>query len=350
MTTTGNGVADELARPMEDGEDAFLNHLLQKDAFKEPSDKKKRETKDQQPTDDHEDEDEASEQDAPEDAAEDEESDGEDKTEEKARKYVDVDDTTFIKVKVGDEEHELPLKDLQRLAGQEAALTRKSQETAAARKKADEDTATAVTALDVLLQRAQEKLKPYTELDFFALSRRDDISDAELAGLRQAAQVAYEEVQFLSQERDRFVQAFQKAQHENRVAASRECLKQLTTAPTEKAPNPNYIEGWSDQLYDDIRGFAISQGLSPEIVNSVTDAPAIKLMHMAMLYSRGAQKVQTKKVDKTPKKIIKSNKSSEPSTAKADTAKNAMTKLRRTGSEEDAANVFLSRFRHSDSE
>jgi hypothetical protein len=68
-----------------------------------------------------------------------------------------ADDGAYVKLKVDGEEKEVPVKDLTRLYGQEAALTRKSQEVAEQRKQAEAESQKHVSALQVLLTRAQEK-------------------------------------------------------------------------------------------------------------------------------------------------------------------------------------------------
>jgi len=77
------------------------------------------------------------------------------------------------------------------------------------------------------------------------------------------------------------------------------------------------------------------------------DHAAIRLLHKAMLYDRGKTKVVTTKVNKSPKKVVKTthspavSRSSKPSD-------DAMRKLRSSGSQEAAADVFLSRMTKDD--
>jgi hypothetical protein len=223
----------------------------------------------------------------------DEEDDDEGDTE---KKYAD-DDATFVKIKVGDEEHEVPVKDLKRLYGQEAALTRKSQEVAERRKAVDAEGAAYVAATSVLLQRAQERYEPFTKLNFLALAKDPTVSAKDIAVLQEQAQAAYEDVQFLQNSMGQFVRELEKRQNAELVEQAKEAIKVLSDP--EKG-----IEGWNQKLYDDIRSFAVSNGLHPEVVNKLVDPAAIKLIHKAMLYERGA-KAATKKVVKTPKKVVK---------------------------------------------
>jgi hypothetical protein len=79
------------------------------------------------------------------------------------------------------------------------------------------------------------------------------------------------------------------------------------------------------------------------MVNNLTDAAAFKVLHMAMQFQRGASKVVTKKVNKTPTKIVK-NSASAPaarSSAKTVTTKQATAKAIKSGSQDDAINAFL---------
>jgi len=253
-----------------------------------------------------------------------------------SKKYVDENDT-YIKVKVGEEEHEVPVKDLRRLFGQEAALTRKSQAVAEAQKKADAETAKALASLDVLLKRAQERSKPYRELDFMKVAK--ELDDDSIQTLRRQAQSAFEDEQFLQNELGNFMQTIQQQQFQQRQSTARETIKTLSDQAS-----PYYVEGWNQQTYDDLRKFAISEGVDANIVNNVIEAPVIKMMHMAMLYRKGQSKVITQKTNKAPKKIIKS--SSSPITSKSPASamkKKADAKLKQTGSQDAAVDAFLAR-------
>jgi Flp pilus assembly CpaF family ATPase len=120
-----------------------------------------------------------------------------------------------------------------------------------------------------------------------------------------------------------------------------ECVKVLTDP--EKG-----IKGWNEQTYDELRNFAIDQGLDRGIVNELVDPSAIKLLHAAMMYHKGQKAMKkTAKVDKTPKKIIKSS-STETNRKMSGKQSDAMSKLRKSGNTDDAADAFLSRWTSSD--
>lgn len=252
------------------------------------------------------------------------------------RKYSD--DETYVKVKVGDDEHEVPVKNLTRLYGQEAALTRKSQEVAEARRTADEAQAKAMTATNVMLQRATERANQYRALDFFAIAK--ELSPEEMNTLRANATAAFEEEKFFKEELDGFVKTVAAKQAEVAKTEAQDCIKQLTD-PT----SPVYIEGWNEKLYNDLRTFAVDQGVPVQFVNALRVPGAFKLLHMAMQYASGQKALikVTKVKDKKPTKIIKPSTAPRRKTTDSTKKDAAMAKLKATGTQEDAANAFLAR-------
>lgn len=253
------------------------------------------------------------------------------------RKYAD-DEGTYVKVKVGEEEHEVPVKDLKRLFGQEASLTKKSMEVADLRKKVDAEMATATTATAALLERAKARFQPYSQIDFMLAAK--ELPAEEYTALRTEAQKAFEDVAFLEQNLAGLMDGIKQKQEADLVNAARESLKVLS-GPADKGG----IEGWSEKLYDDIRAFAITEGAPAELMNRLVDPWAIRLIHDAMLYKRGKSKVITTKVNKTPKKVIKTSISQNSGTSpKADKLDSAMKRLQRSGREDDAEAVFLARW------
>ena len=157
-----------------DTEDDAANAFLKLWDAEEPSDEERKEgeTEETNVSEDTEDETTADENEGEtedgESSSEDaDETEGEaDKT--KAKKYAD-DEGTYVKVKVGEEEHEVAVKDLKRLFGQEASLTKKSQEVAERTKAAEYAQAKSLAALDVMVKRAQESANPYRNVNWGSL-------------------------------------------------------------------------------------------------------------------------------------------------------------------------------------
>jgi hypothetical protein len=67
-----------------------------------------------------------------------------------------------------------------------------------------------VSALQVLLTRAQEKSKPYKAIDWMAVSKDPNITAEEASALRAEAQKAFEEEAFLGRTSNGFMQEVQK--------------------------------------------------------------------------------------------------------------------------------------------
>jgi hypothetical protein len=339
-----------------ESDDAFMDALFgksdeDKDARNEPSENANEED-DESSNEERNDEDTNEDDDASEETPEDEDDEGgddednEDDEDPKAKdkgskKFADESDETYVKIKVGEEEHEVKVTDLKRLWGQEAALTRKSQEVSTAKTTYDEGQAKNIAAYNVLLHRSTERANEYRKLPWTQLMKDPDVDAGQLAALQAEAQKAFEDESFLKNEVDGFMRKVSDDQLKVRQEAARDALKAINDTAS-----PHHIKGWTEALYNDIRSFATEQGVPAQMVNAITDPAAIKILHMAMQFKRGASKVVTKKVNKTPTKIVK-NSASAPAargSAKSTTAKQATAKAMKSGSVNDAIDAFEALF------
>jgi hypothetical protein len=269
------------------------------------------------------------------------------------KKFAD-DDGVYVKITEGDKEHEVPLKDLKRLYGQEASLTRKSQEVADLRKTAETTQQKHVSALQVLIERAKQKAQPFRQIDWMAVSKDPNISQEEASALRTQAQQVLEEEAFLTNSLDAFMDEVNKQTQTRKIDEAKACVKALTTAGSDDKPNALHIEGWNDKVYSDVRDFGMKMGAPAEYVNTLTDPVAIKIMHMAMQFAKGANKVvTTQAVNKTPKKIVKTSSSpvvtrrDAPTNARKAAVKTLRNNPNKTGA---AANAFYASFGVDDSD
>lgn len=323
---------DNGALTVGDAEDAFLNRW--KDA-EEPSDDDEGATEDEgelESASSSDDEDQTDEEDTEE--TEDPEDSEDDEPEVKTKRKVIDDDDAEVTIKVGDEERTASIKDLKRLYGQEAALTKKSQEVAMKRKEAEDTGAKHLVGLQKLYERAQERFAPYAQIDMLVASKQLDAE--EFAALRQEASRSYEDVQFLQQELDGFVYGLE-SQRQNQLRQSAQQAVEVLKDPEAGIPN------WSQETYNDIRNYATRTGMPLEIVNQIVDPSVIKIIWKAMNYDNGKH-VATVKKTKSPKKVIKSKASVDSQRfAKTDGSK-ALQKLRSSGQRDDAASAFLSRW------
>lgn len=261
-----------------------------------------------------------------------EEAEDDTEQEDKEEDTKTLDDDAQVEIKVDDEVLKVSVKDLKRLYGQEAALTKKSQQVAAKRKEVEQEGIKTAAILDKMYNKAAERWKPYSEIDMLVASKQLDTES--FAALRAEAQAAYEDFRFVSEEANAFVQETQAKQQ----AALKEAAAEAVTVLKEAIPN------WSTSLYDSIREYAINTGMKPEIVNNLVDPVAIQLIHKARLYDE-AKKIATKKKVNAPKKVIKSTALNTPkgvdSTQKSELA---AARLRKSGDMDDAADLFLSRW------
>ena len=94
-----------------------------------------------------------------------------------------ADDDMITKVKVGEDELEVSVKDLKRLHGQEKSLTIKSQEVATQRKALEDKSLQYEASLQKLMEKAQERYKPYAEVDMLVAAKT--MSDDDFMQLRR---------------------------------------------------------------------------------------------------------------------------------------------------------------------
>lgn len=245
---------------------------------------------------------------------------------------LEITDDTEIEVLVDGKSHQVSLSNLKRLYGQEASLTRKSQETATQRKQAEEQLSKTNLVLSKMLERAEAKYKPYSEVDMLVASK--SLSDEDFAQLRKEANDAETELKFLKEEADALYKDTQAQQQQKLQQAATEAVKVLQ----------NDIPDWSNNLYNDIRTYAISEGLGEADVNSYVDPVVIKILNKARLYDQ-AKKVSTTKKKATAKKILRAKKAPQNDTQKKQkNMQAARERMRDSHDRDDIADVILSRW------
>lgn len=251
-------------------------------------------------------------------------------------KYAD--DTAKVRVKVGDEELVVDVKDLKRLYGQESALTKRSQEIAARAKEYEAKTTQAVTALDKMQAQAKKAFEPYEKIDWAQAAR--SLSQADYNQLRADAQDAHNSLRFITEELDAQMKgAKDYAESEMRRMAS-EAAKQL-----KDQASPHYIDGWSKELYGKMRDFASEAGLKNDVFDTIVDPAALKIIHDAMQFRAEKAKVKAV-VTKAKAKVVSEKQLSPKSTGVSDVRdKAAMQRLQESGSVDDAAAVYLARLK-----
>ena len=257
------------------------------------------------------------------------ESDEENETEEEA----ELSDETEVEILVDGEVRLASIKDLKRLYGQEQSLTRKSQEVAQQRKEANDTITKSNAIFEKLIADAQERYKPYQDVDMLLASK--NMAAEDFALLRKEAQEAEQNLKFLTEEADSFFGEIQAQQQKQLQEAAKQCIDVLQ----------EQIPEWSNQLYNDIRSYAITQGLPEDQVNTYVDPVVLTVLHKARLYDQGKKVATVKKKQTAQKKVLRSQKAPQSDASKRKAAANKQRDaLRSSRDVDDVASVILSRW------
>jgi len=229
-------------------------------------------------------------------------------------------DDAIVEVTVDGNVEQVSVKSLKRLHGQESSLTKKSQEVSQSRKEADEALKQADFVMQSMLTRAEERYKPYSEVDMLLASKTMEADDFAL--LRNEANQAQSDLKYLKEESQKL---YTEAQ-DKMVAQQQENAKKAIEVLKQDIPE------WSTQLYDQIREFSITSGLPEQEVNQYSDPTVIKLLHKAMLYDKSKKTANVKKVKAKKTKVLRSKKAPPSPTQTKDVRKQAAyDKLRTQG-------------------
>lgn len=234
-------------------------------------------------------------------------------------------DDAQVTVEIGGEQKTFTVAQLKEFASQGAEVTQRFQE-------ADAVGGRAAAALQAALEVAQEDLAPYADVDWLVL--QNQLSPEEFAWHRENAQKADAKYRKVLEKAQGFQQAAEQRQTAEQGRRAQEAVKVLQKD----------IPGWSEQLYGDILDYGASQGLDQGDLSRITDPGVIKVLHQALLYSKG-QKAAAKKVAAAPTKVLKPGTRDVPP-EKALAAKKAERRLAQgSGSDDDAVAVLMGRWR-----
>lgn len=260
--------------------------------------------------------DDGDESDADEDANDDDGSD-----EEASAAAPALNDDTKVKVTVNGEEQEVSIGSLKRLAGQEASLTRKSQEADAVGGRA---AATLKAALDII----QEDYAPYANVDWLVAQTQMD--PAEFAWHRENAAALEGKFQKLVGA----AEGFEHTIATRRKAADAEAVTALHDAM--KAEDKD----WSDTSYQAVLTYAAKEGLDADDLKAVTNPTVMKLLRKAMLHD-SAKAVATKKLQAAPTKTVRAGQRGQMPVVNKQKLER---RLANSGSSDDAVAVLMGRW------
>lgn len=264
-----------------------------------------------------------------EEAAEEAEEASEEQSEEEPQKFT---------VKVDGKEIEVTLDELKNGYQRQSDYTRKTQEAAELRKQADAERSQANQEREHYfnnLQRMQVQLESalgeQSQIDWQKLIDENPVEALRQQHLLQERQARYQQVMA---EQERVAQQFQAEQ----AQAQASYLSEQREALLAKLPD------WKDDAKAAAEQGAISkflqeQGFGDAEIHAVTDHRHVLLARKAMLYDQlmANAKVQAKKVQEAPQRVVKPGVGESPNLDRRTTA---MKQLGKTGRVEDAAAVF----------
>jgi hypothetical protein len=237
----------------------------------------------------------------------DDETDEDEDDEEDDDEPLAASDDQVVDISVNGESKKVSVKDLKRLYGQEASLTKKSQDLANQRKQSEEQLAQTHMSYQKLMERAEARYKPYADIDMLVASREMDAET--FSQLRQDAKQAEDDLKFLQEESGQLVSQAQQNHQQATKEAAADCVKVLQ----EQLPD------WGNELYADIRDYAVRSGLPKDQVDQYTDPQVIMLINKARLYDQSKQSAKSKKAkakltkSKSGKTKVLSSKKAPPS-------------------------------------
>ena len=160
------------------------------------------------------------------------------------------------------------------------------------------------------------------------------MDDAEFSQLRLEAQQASDDLRFLTEEANQYYGELQQQQQ----AALREQAQEAVKVLEKDIPD------WNNKLYDDIRSYAVAQGLPEDQVNTYVDPVVIKILNKARLFDQAKQVTTTKK-KRVAKKVLKTTKApSLEANERARKQKAAQAAIRNSNDLDSIADALLSRW------
>ncbi|MDQ2066741.1 hypothetical protein Q9295_10160 [Xinfangfangia sp. CPCC 101601] len=239
-----------------------------------------------------------------------------------------AEDDAEVVVTVDGKEQKFAVKDLKALAAQKTQLETTAAALAAQRRVMETQGLYLAKVLDDRFKAAKEKVEKYKDVDLFRASR--ELDPEEFDALRAAKESAESELKALEIEGKEFVQRSRDAHQRLLREQAKESMKVIAKA----------IPDWNDALYDQIRTYAVAQGMDRDTVNTIVDPGAIVMMNKARLYDLAQEKKTEvkEKVAKAPTKVLKKSET-------VDREASAVQKLRKaaaaSGSVDDVAEAFF---------
>ena len=192
----------------------------------------------------------------------------------------DLDLDARVVVKIDGEEQEVSFSDLIKGYSTEQSLSNKGRELGEARKKVEEERTEKLSQLDgllngantVLMQGEQQLAKAYHDLEAQIQKAREDGDTYELGELKDKRELAQQKYWAARRNREGLLQEAAKQYEE----VQREQFQQQVNHFNEVIPS--MIPDFNDDVAQNIRQFAIDEGISPDILDTITDPAIVKFV------------------------------------------------------------------------
>lgn len=261
--------------------------------------------------------------------------------EEATEELEETEEPEVYTIKVDGEELEVDIDELKSGYQRQSDYTRKSQALAEARKqneaiqseriKLEQERQMYANGLQMLKEQQAAKLKEFNDVDWETLKEDDPyqymIKKDEYRDAQEKANNAAQQQKIVQQ---------QQAQAQAQVRAE--------YVQNEYAKLIEALPEWGEKdstVKEDIRKYAVDSGYAPEEVDQLADHRSVLILKKAMEFDKLTKKVSPKKkaVKKVPK-VQKSGRGKVKSEAATEKAKQKRTRLKKTGTTDDAASVF----------
>ena len=255
-------------------------------------------------------------------------------------------DDFAISVKIDGEETAVNIADLVKGYATEQSLTRKGRELGEARKALDEERAEklgqiehiAETTAAMLTQTEQAFASQYKDLEQKIQKARDEGDTYELGELKDKREQAQERYWSVRRRREGMMEAV--AQQKQEIA-QQQWVEQMQYFQEQI---PELVPGFDEKMAGDIRDFAMEEGLSTDVIDSIVDPVVVKMLNDYRVLKQGVSKGAEKRKAVPTKKAVPVKKPVPAKKKAEDAAKMVKARAFREDASEEDRNAFLRQY------
>jgi hypothetical protein len=253
-----------------------------------------------------------------------------------------ISDDDVVEVTIDGKTEKLSVRDLKKTAGLQASLTRRAQELSAQEQAAATKLAHVEKVINGNYERAVARMKEfegYTPTRALADLQEKRISREQYDALEAEVAERWQDLQKAEHEKQSFAQTAQV----ERQQAEQKRIQAVSVQIDEMYEKEGRTKEQVRDLAMKLGPYALQMGLTQEEQIKHFNAPLFKMMEKAYLYDQAqAKKPEIKKVVAEPAKVIKPQSTAGKQSNGTD---DAMRKLRKSGSTDDAMAALMARYR-----